>query len=300
MEATNVQEMDRTSFRPHAIDASFQFLSIHVSDASPSVVVVSLNRPKKRNAISSSMWKEIGTVLSQLGRLGDDCRCVVLRGEGKAFTAGLDISDSSILANANEEIDPARRGLAFLPKILEMQASLTAIEECPLPVIASVHGSCIGAGVDLITCCDIRLAQVGSTFSVREVQLGLAADVGTLQRLPKITGCDSRVRELCYTGETFDDQEALRLGLVSRVCQDVFQESLVLGNRIALNSPVAVLGTKRSLVYSRDHSVREGLNHVATHNALALMTKDIPTAFMTASSTNTQKQFSPMLPSSRL
>jgi Delta3,5-Delta2,4-dienoyl-CoA isomerase len=292
--------MDATTFRPHAIDTSFEFLSIQVSEASPSVLVVSLNRPRKRNAISSSMWREIGAVFSQVGRLGDDCRCVVLRGEGKAFTAGLDISDASILTNSDDDIDPARRGLAFLPKILEMQASLTAIEECPLPVIAAIHGSCIGAGVDLITCCDIRLAQVGSTFSVREVLLGLAADVGTLQRLPKITGCDSRVRELCYTGETFDDREALRLGLVSRLCHDVLRDSLDLGKRIALNSPVAVLGTKRSLVYSRDHSVQEGLNHIATHNALALMTKDIPAAFMAASNTNPHSQFSPLLPHSSL
>jgi delta(3,5)-delta(2,4)-dienoyl-CoA isomerase len=291
--------MDPSTFRPHKIDANFQFLSIQVPETSPCVVFVSLNRPEKRNAISAAMWKEIGSAFSQLGRLGDDCRCVVLRGEGKAFTAGLDISDSSILMNGSEGIDPARRGLSFLPKILEMQASLTAIEDCPLPVIAALHGSCIGAGVDLITCCDIRLAQVGTTFSVREVQLGLAADVGTLQRLPKITGCDSRIRELCYTGEIFDHQEALRLGLVSRVCEDVLQDSLNLASRIACNSPVAVIGTKRSLLYSRDHTVQEGLNHIATHNALALMTDDIPAAFMAASKKD-QVQFNPLPPNSRL
>jgi Delta3,5-Delta2,4-dienoyl-CoA isomerase len=291
--------MNSTTFRPHKIDPNFRFLSIQIPDSSPHVAWVSLNRPNKRNAISAAMWKEIGAAFSQLGRLGDNCRCVVICGEGKAFTAGLDISDSSILTTGSEGMDAARRGLSFLPKIIEMQASLSAIEECPLPVIAAIHGSCIGAGVDLISCCDIRLAQVGSMFSVREVQLGLAADVGTLQRLPKITGCDSRVRELCYTGEIFDHTEALRLGLVSRVCEDVLRDALDLANRIAFNSPVAVMGTKQSLVYSRDHTVKEGLNHIATHNALALMTDDIPLAFMAASNKG-EPQFSSMPPASHL
>jgi len=291
--------MDLPPLRPHAIDANFQFLTIQVLETHPSVVLVSLNRPRKRNAISAVMWKEIGTAFSQLGRLGDDCRCIVIRGEGKAFTAGLDTSDLSIFMDGSQGSDAARRGLAFLPKILEMQSCFTAIEDCPVPVIAAVHGSCIGAGVDLISCCDIRLAQFGATFSIREVNLGLAADVGTLQRLPKITGCDSRVRELCYTGETFDHREAMQLGLVSRVCDDVLKDSLQLACRIAANSPVAVTGTKISLVYSRDHSVHEGLSHIAAHNALALITDDIPTAFM-ASASKQAANFSPMLPSSRL
>lgn len=292
----------------HGLDGRFRYLSVRVPDACPNVVVVSLNRPKKRNAINATMWKEIGAVFSSLGRIGDDCRCVVIKGEGKAFTAGLDISDSSFLlggsddgdsAAASDQVDAARKGLSFLPKILEMQRCLTAIEECPVPVIAAIHGNCIGAGVDLATCCDIRLAQVGSTFSVREVQLGLAADVGTLQRLPKIAGNDSRVRELCYTGEMFDHDEALRIGFLSRVCQDVNTDAMSLASRIASSSPIAVTGTKRSLVYSRDHTVAEGLEHVASHNALALMTSDIPAAFVAAS--NKQKaQFPPIPAISRL
>lgn len=292
--------MDEFLFRPHEIDVRFKFLSVRVPNASPQVVVVSLNRPRKRNAISAAMWKEIGAAFLQLGKLGDDSRCVIVRGEGKSFTAGLDISDPSILGNAEADVDAARRGLSFLPKVLEMQKCLSAIEECPIPVIAAIHGSCIGAGVDLITCCDVRMAQLGSSFAVREVQLGLAADVGTLQRLPKVTGNDSRIRELCYTGDTFGSQEALQLGLISRVCNDVFHDALDLAMRIASNSPVAVTGTKRSLLYSRDHSVKEGLDHVAMHNALALMTEDIPTAFIASSSQKVPAKFSPMLPASRL
>ena len=150
-----------------------------------------------------------------------------------------------------------------------------------------------------ISCCDIRIAQIGSVFSVREVKLGLAADIGTLQRLPKITGNDSRVRELCFTGETFDHEEAMRIGFVSRVCGNVMEDAMRLSNVIASNSPVAVLGTKRSLVYSRDHSVSEGLRHIALHNSLALMSSDLETAFVAASNRE-QPKFSDMPPFSRL
>jgi delta(3,5)-delta(2,4)-dienoyl-CoA isomerase len=278
----------------------FRFLSISIPIGLPQIVIVTLNRPKKRNAISAAMWKEIGQVFSSLGRMGDDCRCVIIKGEGKAFSAGLDISDPSILMDDKEgPDDPARRGISFLPKIREMQHCLTAIEECPVPVIAAIHGNCIGAGVDLATCCDIRLAQIGSLFSVREVQIGLAADVGTLQRLPKITGNDSRVRELCYTGNYFDCNEALAIGLVSRVCEDVVNDAIELATKIAANSPVAVTGTKRSLLYSRDHTVAEGLEHIANHNALALMTSDIPSSFM-AVANKEKPTFSPLPPASRL
>ena len=284
----------------HSLDKEFRFLSICVPIGSPQVLIVTLNRPQKRNAISAAMWKEIGAAFSSIGRMGDDCRCVIIKGEGKAFSAGLDISDGSILMDDQDgSEDPARRGLSFLPKIQEMQRCLTAIEECPVPVIAAIHGNCIGAGVDLATCCDIRLAQRGSVFSVREVQIGLAADVGTLQRLPKVTGNDSRIREICYTGNYFDCNDAMDIGLVSRVCEDVVKDAIELANQIAANSPVAVMGTKRSLLYSRDHTVAEGLEHIATHNALALMTSDIPSSFM-AISNKEKANFSPLPPISRL
>ena len=163
-----------------------------------------------------------------------------------------------------------------------MQKCFTAVEECPIPVIAAIQGSCIGAGVDLASVCDIRICSNTARFSVREVRIGLAADVGTLQRFPKITGNDSRVRELCLTGEVFSAQEALRIGFVSRISDKLMSDALDLAKMIAANSPVAVVGTKRSLVYSRDHTVADGLLHVATHNTSALMTDDIPTAITSA------------------
>lgn len=222
---------------------------------------------------------------------------------GAAAAAAADSASSLATTIRNDDI--ARRGMAFLPMIQQMQACFSAIESCPIPVICAIHGPCIGAGVDLACCADVRLAchhdhhqlhhhhPSNTVFSVREVRLGLAADVGTLQRFPKLCGHGSRVRELCLTGEDFDAHEAYRIGFISRVVessspssssssssilQDLIQNAIQVACTIANHSPVAVVGTKLSLNYSRDHSVSDGLHHIATHNALALMSKDLKLA----------------------
>ena len=160
------------------------------------------------------MWKEIGDTFRQIGTTGDGCRCVLLIGNGKGFCGGIDVTDekffSGIINNNNSDEnddefastnqDMARKSLAFKSQILEMQAAFTAVEECSVPVVASIHGACVGAGIDLICCADVRVCDPNAKFSIREVRLGLAADVGTLQRFPKIVGYGSLVRELCLTG----------------------------------------------------------------------------------------------------
>jgi enoyl-CoA hydratase/carnithine racemase len=230
-------------------------------------------------------------------------------GEGPSFCAGIDISDPSFglqpynqqeHENGTSKPDIARQYLSFRPKILEMQSCLTAMEECPVPVVAAIHGACIGGGVDISCCADIRLCAPNAIFSVRETRLGLAADVGTLQRLPKICGHGSRIRELCLTGEDFDAMEAARLGFVSRICPDLMGAAMNVCERIARNSPVAVHGTKYSLNYSRDHSVKEGLDHIASYNAAALMTNDLMASAAALSNQSTSGLFDPMLPYSRL
>jgi delta(3,5)-delta(2,4)-dienoyl-CoA isomerase len=152
---------------------------------------------------NTKMWKEIGEAFRLLGTTGDGCRCIILTGNGKGFCGGIDISDQTFFSRISGEdptTDLARKSLAFRPQILEMQSAFTAVEECPVPVVAAIHGACIGAGVDLVCCTDIRICSPNAKFSIREVRLGLAADVGTLQRLPKLMGFSSRVRELCLTG----------------------------------------------------------------------------------------------------
>ena len=295
---------------------TYQHIVVSRPDDCPGVAVVSLNRPRKRNAINSKMWKEIGHVFSEVTYSSDDIRCIALVSNGNAFCAGIDLSDplfglmdagSADVDDENEENgnrisnDVARKAFRFRPQILEMQRAFTALEACPVPVVAIIQGFCIGGGVDLITAADVRICSPNAVFSVREARLGLAADVGTLQRLPKIVGHSSRVRELVFTGEDFGSAEAARIGLVSRIStsnESLVREGLDIARRIASNSPVAVRGSKLSLNYSRDHSVADGLEHIATHNAAALITDDLMNSF--AGKDGDSTRFSPMGPSSRL
>ena len=291
---------------------------------SESVCIVHSRHARNRHYIRTILHFFLFTYITtslHFSQSGEDCRAIILTGAGSvAFTSGLDITDPSLLQpdhdddadadhageytqNPDSDPDVARMGVAKLfPKIIAMQRCFTQIEKCPIPVIAAINGLCLGGGMDLASVCDVRICSEEAKFAVREVCVGLAADVGTLQRLPIITGNDSRVRELCYTGEIFTATEALELGFVSRICgagrnshgaqqhpnttsttTALMTEALALAIKIAANSPLAVMGTKRSLVYSRDHSVAEGLHHIATHNALALMTQDIPLAIRSSS-----------------
>lgn len=300
----------------------FRYLTIEPSEEISSVVIVSLNRPNKRNAINAQMWKEIGLAFQLLGsgRYLKDCRCIILKGNGESFSGGIDISDPAFGSGSNssdkadndndddeeariEEADVARKYFSFIPQIQQMQQCLSSLEnKCTIPVIAAIHGYCIGAGVDLICCADIRLCSPNARFSIREVRIGLAADVGTLQRFPKIVGHGSRTRELCLTGEDFDPNEAERIGLVSRISKSngsLINEVMEVAKRIAANSPVAVTGTKMSLVYSRDHSVKEGLDHIAMQSAAALMSDDLGLSLMGNKSKDTET-FQNLLPHSRL
>jgi len=257
----------------------FQTLRVSTFDDG-AIVVVTLNRPKKHNAMNYPFWCEFPQCFPSLETIGS-ARVIIVRGEGVSFSAGLDTTDERITGiQSEQQPDVARNALSVRQKILWMQASLTAPEKCPIPVIAAVHGACVGAGVDLITACDIRLCSADALFSIREVKLGLAADVGTLQRLPRVVGNESLVRELSFTGSNFDAITAHQMGLVSSVVdgskKEVFAEAIALARKIAVLSPVAVASTKANLIYSRDHaSVADGLEYQATWNAFALQSHDV-------------------------
>jgi delta(3,5)-delta(2,4)-dienoyl-CoA isomerase len=290
---------------PHPLDNDYQYIQLRISKQYPSVTIVALHRPKKRNAMNATMWKEMGHVFSVLGRTGDGCRCVLLTGTGSCFSAGIDVTDPTFLMtpSSTESVNVAHTGLTFLPKLRQMQACFTALETCPVPVVAAIHGYCMGAGIDLISCADIRLCHANTVFGVAEVVLGLAADVGTLQRWPKITGNQSLVRELCLTGRNFDAATAESLGLVSSIVNE--NENVVMTAlhtvcaKIVPHSPVAVQGTKEALLYARDHSVADGLEQVAAYNALALQSDDLVAAW-TARATKTKPSFADLPAFSKL
>ncbi|XP_076623614.1 delta(3,5)-Delta(2,4)-dienoyl-CoA isomerase, mitochondrial isoform X2 [Colletes latitarsis] len=251
------------------------------------IYMVEMSRPQKLNAINDTMWKEFKNCFDELAT-NPECRVIILAGAGKAFCAGIDISNLMQLGTeiAKHE-DIARRYKVLQLYIKGYQNSFNAIEECPKPVIAAIHGACIGAGLDMISAADIRYCSSDAWFQIKEVDVGMAADVGTLQRFPKIIGSDSLVRELVYTGRKFTASEALQYGFVSQLFDN--QESLLTGTmklaeEIASKSPVAVQGAKLNLIYSRDHSVQEGLNHIAMYNQTMLQSEDFVNASMSQAS----------------
>lgn len=266
-------------------DRAFQNISVRWIHEH--VVQVALNRPHKLNAINRDMWKEIGDAFSSLASMGDGCRCILLIGHGSSFSAGLDVTDPALLPSQSAH-DIAHAGITFSTQIRDMQACFTALETCPVPVVVAIHGNCIGAGVDLICAADVRWCTQDTIVSVKEVQLGLAADVGTLQRLPKITGNQSWVREVCFSGRNINASEALQMGLVSRVFSDrtsLVEHATQFCVDIATHSPVAVQGTKQALLYARDHSVADSLEQIVSYNALALQSQDLQVAWRARAST---------------
>ncbi|KAI8320237.1 ClpP/crotonase [Martensiomyces pterosporus] len=264
---------------------SYSFETLKVSISPEGVANVEISRPKALNAFSTQTWKEIGQCFNQF-KLDGDVRCVVLSASGRLFTAGLDLKEAmqGALGNTKDETaDVARKGYYHRIHLLEFQDAISAVETCDKPVIAVVHGGCIGIGIDLISACDIRIASEQAYFIVKEVDIGMAADIGTLQRLPKIVGNDSWVREACYTARTISSREALLVGLVSNVYLDKersIRAAQELAATIASKSPVAIVSTKHLLNYSRDHTVQEGLEYTAIWNTLAHNSHDMGLAIV--------------------
>ncbi|NXM41557.1 ECH1 protein, partial [Gymnorhina tibicen] len=213
------------------------------------------------------------------------CRAVVVSGAGSAFTAGIDLSDLGSAFAGSPDEDVARRAWSLRQRILEFQESFSVMEKCPKPVIAAVHGPCIGAGVDLISACDIRFCSQDASFQVKVGREGSPGPPGCTPVSPGVPGVPSLVNELAFTARVVRAPEALSCGLVSRVLPDkatLLEVALGVAAAIAARSPVAVQGTKVNLVYSRDRPVAEGLLHVATWNMAMLQTEDIPKSVQAA------------------
>ncbi|KAI9167738.1 Delta(3,5)-Delta(2,4)-dienoyl-CoA isomerase [Paramyrothecium foliicola] len=264
--------------------AGYSYEYFLVSAPAPFVAHVEINRPRKLNAFSQAVWLEFGRVFDQLSA-DPDVRAVVLSGAGdKAFTAGLDVQaagQDGVLTSSQE--DPARKAKVMRSHIEEFQSSVTAMEKCEKPVICVLHAVSIGLAIDIACCADIRICAGNTRFAVKEVDIGLAADIGTLARLPKIVGSTSWVKDVCLTARDFGAQEALSVGFVSRVLDDkaaAVQAGLELAARLAEKSPVAVQGTKELLNYGREHGTADSLRYTTIWNSVALQGKDFPAALM--------------------
>ncbi|KKP06789.1 hypothetical protein THAR02_01081 [Trichoderma harzianum] len=267
---------------PLAAYSAYKFFT--VTSPKPFVAHVQIQRPDKLNAFSEAMWLEFGRVFQQLSA-DADVRAVVLSGAGdKAFTAGLDVQsasqDSTLMS---DQKDPARKAKGMRAQIEEFQASIGAMEKCEKPVIAAMHGIALGLAIDISCTADIRICASNTRFAVKEVDIGLAADIGTLARLPKIVGSTSWVKDVCLTARDFSAQEALAVGFVSQVHEGkekTVQVAIELAANIAGKSPVAVQGTKELLNHARDHSTVDTLRYTQLWNSVALQGADFPAAIL--------------------
>ncbi|CAG8775540.1 6141_t:CDS:10, partial [Gigaspora rosea] len=265
---------------------SYTFQTLKVTFPAQYVLHVELNNTERLNAFDRILWNDVKECFMRIDA-DSAVRVAVISGAGKLFSAGIDciyLSAVNTLSEINnsEVTDFARKAYYLRRSVKILQDSFTAIESCNKPVIAVVHNACIGAGVDLITACDIRYCSQDAYFCVKEIDFGLAADIGTLQRLPKIVGNNSLVRELCFTGRKFSSTEALNFGLVNKILQTkeiALAEAFKTASIIASKSPVAIVGTKHLLNYSRDHSVNEGLEYTALWNSAMLNSEDLIEAF---------------------
>ncbi len=258
------------------------------------VATLWLDRPDARNALGRAFFAELPVVVAELSA-DPDVRAVVIAARGRDFSVGLDLlelgaglaglagtsdGDAQDPAARASPASPAARTAAMRRSILEMQAAIVSVAACPKPVIAAVHGYCIGGGMDLVTACDVRLASADAVFSVRETRMAMVADLGTLQRLPRIVG-GGHAAELALTGKDVGAGRAREIGLVSEVYAD--QEELLAAARstareIAALSPLAVQGTKAVLSANDGRTVAQGLEYVAAWNAGMLASEDLAEA----------------------
>ncbi|WP_238419683.1 crotonase/enoyl-CoA hydratase family protein [Gordonia sp. 'Campus'] len=258
-------------------DRDWTAFDVSVDDHIAEVV---LTGPGKGNAMGPDFWRELPELFGHLDA-DPGVRAVVLTGSGKHFSFGLDLvamggTLSSVLAGDAQ----AAPRTEFLDSLRKLQAAITAVADCRKPVVAAVSGWCIGGGVDLICAADVRYASADAKFSVREVKVGMVADVGTFARLPFIIG-DGHMRELALTGKDIDAARAEKIGLVNDVADDpagVLDLARATAREIADNPPLVVHGIKAVLDHSRSAAVHDSLRYVAAWNSAFLPSQDLSEA----------------------
>lgn len=239
---------------------------------------IELCRPQALNTMNKEFWEEIPAVFAAIDA-DPAVRAVVISSTGRHFTAGLDLNWAGTSLKG-EVRDPGRARERFRRHIKHMQEPFNAVDRCRVPVIAAVHGGCIGGGVDFITACDIRLASADAFFNIQEVNIAIVADVGTLQRIPHLLP-QGLIRELAFTGRRWPAAEALRFGFVNSVHETreaTIEAAFAMAREIASKSPLAITGIKQVLNAGRDMTIEQGLEYVAVWNAAMLQGDDMARA----------------------
>lgn len=220
-----------------------------------------LNRPAELNTMHPLFWRELDAVLSQLHQEGT-ARALVISSTGRHFSAGMALETFAGAISMDDQSPEGRA--AIFDTLTEMQATFSKLENLRMPVIVAIQGGCIGGAVDMVTACCMRYASADAFFCIQEINIGMVADVGTLQRLPKLLPM-ALVKELAYTGRRLSADKALAHGLVNEVLpthEATVAAALQAAKEIASKPPVAIWGTKQVLHYARDHSTEDSLRHM--------------------------------------
>ncbi len=258
----------------------YECFDVELSDQ---IAHIRMIRPERSNSMVPSFWRDLPTIVDGLSASGS-VRAIVLSAEGKHFCSGMDLevfaTDASIGPDAPDG-HRSRRNERFRSTALSLQDTFSSLERARVPVVCAIQGACVGGGIDMVSAADMRYATESAFFSIHEINIAMTADVGTLQRMPKLVA-EGIVRELAYTGRRWSATEAHAAGFVNAVFPD--HESMLaavmdVAREIATKSPMAIWGTKRTMHYARDHSVADGLEFVANWNAAMFDTDDMTEAF---------------------
>jgi enoyl-CoA hydratase len=270
------------------------------------VAHLQLNRPDKLNSMIPEFWTELPEIVRTISAEGR-ARAIVISSTGKHFSAGMDLAvftgggaagTGPETADAPRSTELGRRRAQLRETALLLQGSFTALEQARMPVLAAIHGGCIGGAVDLATACDLRYASADAFFVIQEINIGMTADVGTLQRLPKLIP-EGIARELAYVGGRLSAARAYEIGLVNRVFDDhaaLVEGTLEVAAEIASKSPLAIWGSKEMITYTRDHTVADSLNYIATWQTGMFQPADMMETF-SARSDQRDPAFDDLLPS---
>ena len=240
------------------------------------VGILTLNRPDKRNALNLAIWKSLDSAIG-LAEEDKESRVVILRGEGKSFCAGLDLSPENELIPIITGEPNASQKVRFYELVKELQEIHTRLEKLSTPSIAVIHGHCLGAGLELALCCDIRLCSSDAIFALPEAKLAIITDVGGLQRLPKVVG-RGHAREIAFRGHRFDAQRARSINLVNDVYPDkttLDDKAMEMAREIASNPPLAVQGAKDVFLYNDEVPMDQALDFNAARSSMIMPSEDI-------------------------
>jgi enoyl-CoA hydratase len=259
--------------------ATYECFDVDITD---NIAHVVLKRGDELNTMTPAFWRELPEIVNGISDSGD-ARVIVISSTGRHFCAGMDLSvfTGGGLGGGGSDVEMGRQRAGLRLGAMTLQRSLSSLEEARMPVLAAVQGGCIGGAIDMITAADCRYATADAFFCIQEINIGMTADVGTLQRLPKLIP-EGVAREWAYTGDRIPAARAQEVGLVNEVFDthdDLLNGVMDIAGRIAKQSPLAIWGTKEMVNYTRDHSTADSLNYIATWQTGMFQPADMMEAF---------------------